>query len=162
MNLVCVSCHKYQFFNFFLMANDEFGVKMIYPSKTNGEAWTIDTSPMNDGRISIQGDGGTITYNATTQDFKISQEVNARIGVMTSAGFSQTNMTVNHNVLLERGYYHTDKDWKNVEVTMYFKYSGTTDTDLVFYTRTGRHNSAFKCEGFAYKCAFNLLTGKVK
>jgi hypothetical protein len=144
------------------MANDQLGVQMIYPSKVNGESWIIDTTPMSDGRVDIYGDGGTITYRSSTEDYKISQNDNVRIGITTSAGFSQTDVTTNHNTLKERGFYMSEKDWKNVEITIYFKYDGTSDTVLALYTRTARHFSDRKCEGFSYKSTFNLKTGKVR
>lgn len=144
------------------MANDQFGVEMKYPSKLNGESWLIDQDPMNDGRVDIYGDGGKITYHADTNDYTISQNDNVRIAIATSDGFSQSLVTTNHNTLKERGYYMSVKDWKNIEVTGYFKYDGTTDTVIAFYTRTARHFSDRKCEGFSYKCTINLKTGKVR
>lgn len=144
------------------MADDQLGVKMIYPSKINGEFWLLDADANNDGRVSRQGDGGNLTFRSTTNDYSISQNDNVRLGIQTTDGFSQSNLTLNHNVLLERGYMHTIKDWKNIEVTIYFKYSGTSDTVMAIYTRTGRHNSSRKCEGFSYKSTFNMKTGKVR
>lgn len=141
------------------MADDQFGVRQIYPTKAGGESWAIDTDPDGDGRIRLAGNGGEINYNEVNNYYTISQNDNVRIGIETSDGYKQSQVSQDHNTINSRGYMQTPKDWKNIEMTAYFKYSGSTDTVIAFYTRTGVHSSSRSCEGFSYKGTFNLKFG---
>src|SRR5574339_427352 len=142
------------------MVDDLFGVKEIYPSKANGESWYINTEPQNDGRIILMGSGGEITYNGT-DFYTISEIVDVRIGITTSDGYSQSKITMDHQTLGERGYMATQKDWKNIEVTIYFKYrtSSVNDKRLAIYTRGGKHSKSRPCEGFSYKSSLSFNNG---
>ena len=66
--------------------------------------------------------------------------------------------TYDHDVWGERGYMKAPNDWKNVEITGYFKVvsvdpANTGDRKLYLYSRTFRHNTGVGggCSGTAYK-----------
>lgn len=142
------------------MTDDQFGVKQIYPSKLGGELWFIDTNPSKDGRIILMGSRGTITYTGSDY-YNISETDDVRIGIVTSDVYTQSKITMNHNILNEQGYMSTSKDWRNIEVTIYFKYRTKDDNDkrLVIYTRGGKHSKSRKCEGFSYKASLSMNNG---
>ena len=141
------------------MPDDQFGVKQFYATKSGGEEWYIDIDAHDDGRIKIQGNGGEINYNEVGEYFTITQNDNVRLGIETSDGYKQSQVEQDHNTIHDRGYMQTPKDWRNIEMTGYFRYSGTTDTVIAFYCRTGVHNSSRSCEGLSYKGTINLKTG---
>ena len=141
------------------MPDDVFGVRQILPTKSGGEEWFITIEPDDDGRIRIQGNGGEINYNENSEYYTMSQNSNVRIGIETSDGYKQSQIDLDHNTIHDRGYMQTPKDWRNIEMTGYFKYSGSTNTVMAFYCRTGVHSSSRSCEGLSYKGTVNLKTG---
>jgi hypothetical protein len=127
---------------------DAFGVTMLYPTKPQGETWSLAPDPRTDGRFDPKL---TITPNADGS-WKIRSD-QVRMSVKTSSGYTLTSSsTQDRMTLAERGYMQSPNDWKNVEITGFVKVnSGVADSDLTWYARGGRHNDSSPCEGSAYK-----------
>ena len=127
---------------------DSFGVTMLYPTKPQGETWSLAADPRSDPQFDPQL---TITPNADGS-WKI-QSTQVRMDVATSSGYSLTSSsTQDRKVLASRGYMQSPNDWKNVEITGFVKVNtGGADSHLTWYVRGGRHSDSVPCEGSAYK-----------
>ena len=115
---------------------DRFGIMEIYPTKAGGREWFINMeNPTIDGifnpqsNISRQPDGSW------------------RIGGKLTAGkfYDEVRMNVNTPSGAE--------NWKNVEITGYARinsivvpFNGSTNDDLTWYARGGKHNPHIPCE----------------
>ena len=144
---------------------DPFGIRMIYKTQTQGTVSTpfyIDmNNPLQDCRfmsqttISKQGDGSW------------SMGPGARVRAFTSGGgcrrdeiWTKVLDTYDHDTWGDREWMSESNDWKNVEITCYFKaLSFSTDATkvnnrkLYLYSRGHRHNTGVGggCSGTAYK-----------
>jgi hypothetical protein len=131
---------------------DEFGIKKIYSTKSEGEQWYMDmNNPTADKRFNPQN---TISKNSDGSWKMKSSKV--RMGVYTSSGYSSDKIpTLDHSKIASKGYMLAANDWKNVEMTMYAKVnSAGSDDNFAPYTRGGRHTGGGApegCEGSAYK-----------
>lgn len=127
---------------------DGFGVTMLYPTKAQGETWSLAADPRADRRFDPQL---TITPNADGS-WKI-QSTQVRMDVATSSGYSlNSSSTQDRTVLAARGYMQDPNDWKNVEITGFVKVNaGGADSHITWYVRGGRHSDSVPCEGSAYK-----------
>jgi len=137
-------------------STDKFGVKMVYPTKTNGEQWFMDMADADDdNRFDT---GSSITKNSDgSWKIKSSQ---VRMNVHTSAGYDPDDIdTYNQKTLATQGYMQSSKDWKNVEITGYVKFNSASDDNFSWYTRGGKHYDE-DCEGTAYKGRLFYYSGE--
>ena len=109
---------------------DKFGVKEIYRSKPGGEEWYINMGdPNNDSRTDPQT---TIVKNNDSEEnnsWKI-YDNETRYDVYTSSGYKpQLITTLNQTELAKKGYMQSPNDWKNVEMTGYFKINSFTNSE---------------------------------
>lgn len=59
--------------------------------------------------------------------------------------------TYNHSIIKARGYWYKPSDWKNVEMTGYFKLNDYVDDEYSTYSRSVSHNSSHNgCGGTNY------------
>lgn len=59
--------------------------------------------------------------------------------------------TYNHSIIEARGYWYKPSDWKNVEMTGYFKLNDYVDDEYSTYSRSVSHNSSHNgCGGTNY------------
>jgi len=146
--------------------NDKFGIKKMYATKSGGEEWYMNMpSPTNDPRFN--SGGVSLTKNADGYSYKV-ESTQVRFRAFTSSGYNPNLITtLNQQQLATKGYMQSPNDWKNVEITGYFKVnshtSGTANggVHLVLSSRGGTHSSNAPCEGTAYHS--NLYqTGSVK
>ncbi len=112
---------------------DKFGIKEMYPTKPGGEEWYMNINdPNNDPKTnpkttliksddSVAADGGN--------SWKIHNS-EVRYEVFTSSGF-QPNLitTLNQTELSKKGYMQSPNDWKNIEMTGYFKINRFTNSE---------------------------------
>ena len=101
---------------------DKFGIKEIYRSKLGGEEWFIN---MDDPNHDLRTDPQTTLIKNNddhgNNSWKI-QNTEVRYNVFTSSGFNpQLITTLNQTELSKKGYMQSSNDWKNVEMTGYFK-----------------------------------------
>jgi hypothetical protein len=106
---------------------DEFGIKEIYPTKAGGEEWFMSMGdPAHDSRIGGEGPKTTFVQQNDDGSWKV-QSTEVRYGVLTSAGYHPDEITsLDQRVLASKGYIQSPSDWKNVEMTGYFKVNSYT------------------------------------
>ena len=108
---------------------DKFGIKELYPTKTGGEKWFMNMDePRKDPRTGGEGPPTTFVQQNDDSSWKVmSNEV--RYGVLTSSGYHPNLIhTLNQQVLAAKGYIMSPNDWKNIEMTGYFKVNSFTDS----------------------------------
>lgn|SRR5262245_49310952 len=143
------------------MVDDQFGVKMLYPTKAGGETWYV-----NSGGTNFQG-GDTLSPHSDGDGTYYTGGSKERMNAMTSGGYDTGRIEWNHKTIAQRGYMQTpaSANWYNIEITAYWYISGSGDDDYVEYCGGGKHNDntrAESCEGFAYKCAVNYNDGQIR
>lgn len=132
---------------------DLFGIKKVYPTKSNGEEWFMNmANPTGDSRSFLY----TEPANSLTKNADGTWKIKApfvRYHAYTSSGYHPELITTyNQKSLATKGYMQSPNDWKNVEMTGYIKVNSyQQDDDTAWYNRGGRHTSAEPCEGTGYK-----------
>lgn len=138
---------------------DEFGLKMLYPTKTGGEQWFMDMANADDdSRFNPQD---TITKNADGSWKNKSGQV--RMNVYTSTGYVPSKITTYaQSQLATKGHMQSPNDWKNVEITGFVKVNSASEDNFAWYGRGGKHtDSNGGCEGTSYKNDL-YYSGKVR
>jgi hypothetical protein len=128
---------------------DKFGIRMLYPSKPNGEQWYIRANhPEKDPQFRPQV---PLSKNSDGS-FKVT-EGKIRMGVWPSTGNHPEKITTyNEKELEKKGYMESPNDWRNVEITGYVKFNrGVNYDNFAWYARGGIHTNGKECEGTAYK-----------
>ena len=109
---------------------DKFGIREIYPSKPGGEEWYIDMddpnhNPRTDPQTTLVKNNNSMDNNS----WKV-KDNETRYDVFTSSGYKpQLITTLNQTELAKKGYMQSPNDWKNVEMTGYFKINSFTNSD---------------------------------
>ena len=111
-------------------------------------------SPTNDPRFN--SGGLSLTKNADGYSYKI-ESTQVRLRAYTSSGYNPNQITtLNQQQLATKGYMQSPNDWKNVEITGYFKVNSYTSSTtngpahITLSSRGGTHDSNKPCEGTAY------------
>jgi hypothetical protein len=128
---------------------DKFGIKMLYPSKPDGEKWFMRADhPEKDPQFRPQV---SLSKNSDGS-FKVT-EGKIRMGVWPSTGNHPEKITTyNEKELEKKGYMESPNDWRNVEITGYVKFNkGVNYDNFAWYARGGIHTNGKECEGTAYK-----------
>jgi F5/8 type C domain-containing protein len=137
------------------------GVQMIYPTAPGGDTWFFNPDKPDDGRF--DQNGANIKKN-TDGSWHLPPGV-TRMNVFTkSAGLlsdqQRSNLaTYDYSELASKGYWYNPSDWKNTEVTGYFKVTSTSAGDgISFVTRSVRHSNSIQdgCGGSAYHNNINF------
>ena len=157
-------------------ANDKFGIRMIYPTKPRGsstdvsEPWFMDMASASPSNPSDCRCSSTVTIVKNADgSFRTTSIEDLRIQVYIS-NISGCNRDVierdvknldsyDHADWKSQGYIYKPHDWKNMEITGYWKImrvkSGLASglVDFWVYTRSVSHNSnvASGCGGAAYR-----------
>jgi hypothetical protein len=99
-------------------ADDKFGIKMIYPTKSGGEEWFINMdNPTADTRFNPKT---TLSKN-DDGSFKVTSN-QVRMNVYTSSLYDKSKITTLDQIELhQKGYMQSPNDWRNVEITGYVK-----------------------------------------
>jgi hypothetical protein len=131
---------------------DKFGIKEIYPTKIGGEQWFMSLQDPNHDK---QTNPPSMTKNSDGS-FKVTS-TQVRYGVSTSSGYDPSKIkTTNQKTMIQQGYMQSPNDWKNVEITGYFKINSFTSSTnngaahIELLARGGVHTSSKSCEGTAY------------
>jgi hypothetical protein len=141
---------------------DIFGIKKLYPTKSNGEEWYMNmNNPLGDSRFNPQN---TITKNPDGSWKMKSTQV--RMAVYTSTGYDSNDIpTLDHSVIASKGYMLAPNDWRNFEMTQYVKVNTSpTDDNFSPNGRGGRHTGSGPpegCEGSSMKGDV-FFSGKVR
>ena len=155
---------------------DKFGIKEIYPTKTGGEEWFMNMDdPGNDPRIGGEGPSTIFVSQNDDGSWKV-QSTEVRYGVLTSSGYHPDLITtLNQQALAAKGYMQSPNDWKNVEMTGYFKVNAFTNTTqngaphIELLARGGRNTNddgtidglSRQCEATTYH-SNTYLDGRIK
>jgi len=131
--------------------------------------------PVNDPRIG--GEGPTTTFVQQNDDgsWKV-QSTEVRYGVLTSSGYHPDLIsTLDQQALASKGYMQSPNDWKNVEMTGYFKVNSYTKPNqngpphIELLARGGRNtNDIGTIDGLSRQCeattyhSNTYLDGRVK
>ena len=126
---------------------------IIYPTKLQADEWFMDPITLTkDERFDpnaklIQNSDGSWSVDSKGQ---------TRLNVWTrgSGNFRQNEGidTYNHSVIEARGYWYKPSDWKNVEMTGYFKLNEYVEDEYSTYSRSIWHNRTHNgCGGSDYK-----------
>ena len=143
-------------------AVDKFGIKKLYPTKSNGEEWYINmNNPTSDSRFNPQN---TITKNPDgSWKMKATQ---VRMTVYTSTLYDGDDIdTLDHSEIATNGYMLRPNDWRNFEMTQYVKVNTSpSDDNFSPNGRGGRHTGdgpPVGCEGSSMKGDV-FFSGKVR
>jgi spherulation-specific family 4 protein len=123
---------------------DQFGVKKIYPTATNGYEFYMPATPGTDttnwdavpsASITTNADGSfKMTTAASTPVILYAFQRNGYNGTV-----SQTNAQ-NHAQLASQGWMQDSSDFRNIEMTAYYKLNTTPATsNFEFTARGGKH-----------------------
>jgi hypothetical protein len=150
---------------------DKFGIREIYQTKNGGAAqeWYFNTdNPGNDPRR-----GGENPYTKFVQKnldgWKV-RNTEVRYGILTASGYHPKLITTfNQRQLAKKGYMQSLNDWKNVEMTGYFKVNHFTSSThngaahIELLARGGRNTNELpkQCEATTYH-SNTYETGRVK
>jgi len=139
----------------FSIATDIFGIKKLYPTKSNGEQWYINmNNPTGDSRFNPQN---TITKNPDgSWKMKATQ---VRMSVYTSTGYDGDDIpTLDHSSIATKGYMLRSNDWRNFEMTQYVKVNTSpSDDNFSPNGRGGRHTG----DGYPEGCEGSSMKGDV-
>ena len=139
----------------FEINNDKFGVSELYPTANNGETWFFNSSHPMDGQF--DPNKANISRNSDGI-WHVEPGITRMLAFTKSSGYLsdaiRSNLTTyNYSQLSQIGYWYKPSDWKNVEITGYFKpltTEGYNDTSLV--SRSVRHSTNVNdgCGGSSY------------
>ena len=145
-------------------SNDKFGIMEIYPTANNGETWFFNsTNPLdsqfdpNKANITKNSDGSWHVQPGITRMLAFTKSS----GDLSDA--IRSNLyTYNYSQLSKIGYWYKPTDWKNVEITGYFKplaSEGYNDISLV--SRSVRHSTNVDegCGGSSYHNNIGINNG---
>lgn len=101
----------------------EDGVKEIYPTKLGGETWFLNPDHLQDGQF--DPNGASLTKNSDGS-WHVQSEMIRMLTFTKSSGLlseqvRDTLQTYDFSKLAQIGYWYKPTDWKNTEVTGYFK-----------------------------------------
>jgi len=170
-------------YNFYLISPNtrfaglnKFGIKKIYPTKSGGEEWFMNLAdPGHDLRVGGEGPPTTFVQQNDDGSWKV-EGTEVRYGVLTSSGYHPDLITtLNQGDLAAKGYMQSPNDWKNVEMTGYFKVNSFTDSNqnggphIELVARSGRNTNDIgtvnglsrQCEATTYH-SNTYIDGRVK
>jgi F5/8 type C domain-containing protein len=131
------------------------GIQMIYPTAPGGETWFFNPNNPEDGQFDENGanieknaDGSWHVPPGTTR-----MDVFTKSAGLLSDQQRSNFATYDYSELARVGYWLQPSDWKNIEVTGYFKVTSTSSGDgLSFVSRSVRHSNSVQdgCGGSSY------------
>lgn len=134
------------------MPNDSKGVKMIYPnSKTNPQSIYYNGSLTD--KIQMRQDLDDDKHGSNGVLSFLTGNGNGHLDFLTSSGYNSAKVRPpDHSRYQTQGYMQDDKDWKNVECTVYIKLNETSTSNFFHWqTRMGLdRRQAGDCEACGY------------
>ena len=131
------------------------GIKEIYPTAPGSDAWFFNPENPEDGQF--DPNGADISKNVDGS-WHLDPGTTRMLVFPKSAGLMSDDArgnlpTYDFSELAQIGHWYKPTDWKNTEMTGYFKVSSTKSGDgISFVTRSVRHNEASHngCGGSSY------------
>ena len=130
-------------------------IKQIYHTAPGGETWFFNPDNPDDGQF--DPNGADISKNADGS-WHLDPGTTRMLVFTKSAGLLSDSArgslpTYDYSQLAQIGHWYKPTDWKNTEMTGYFKVTSTQSGDgISFVTRSVRHNEAVAdgCGGSSY------------
>ena len=133
---------------------------MIFPTKSGGDEWRLDSNGSN-----LRGESCQKGSDTDGDYFTISSS-QVRGSAVTKHGYSQGDINQNSSEIDLNvggtGHMMEAGGWRDVEMTGYYYVTSSADDDYVHYCRGGTHTDGRACEGQAYKAAVNYGNGQVR
>ncbi|MFZ0265731.1 MAG: hypothetical protein WAL42_11660 [Nitrososphaeraceae archaeon] len=125
----------------------------IYQTKVNGDEWFMDPDSLNNDK---RFDANANLTRNVDGSWSVDSKEHSQLNIWTngSGNFRQKGAmdTYNHSVIAARGYWYKPSDWKNVEMTGYFKLNEYVEDEYSTYSRSIWHNRTHNgCGGSDYK-----------
>jgi hypothetical protein len=143
-------------------AFDTFGVRKIFPTKTGGAEWFLAATPSSDSRFNANN--ASMTKNSDGS-WKIQNNSNINLSAYQPNGYNPSltqTSAQNHGQCALNGYMQDNRDWRNIEMTGYFRVtteSSSGSGELCWFARGGTHRDPQPwCEGSSMK-AFLAMNG---
>ena len=144
--------------------NDKLGVLEIYPTANKGETWFFNSSYPNDGQF--DSNDANITKNSDGS-WHVAPGKTRMLAFTKSSGEPsdaiRSNLSsYNYSQLSQTGYWYKPTDWKNVEITGYFKALAIKEkNDISLVSRSVRHDTKVYggCGGSSYHNNISIDNG---
>ena len=126
------------------------GIKEIYPTAPGSDTWFFNPENPEDGQF--DPNGADISKN-TDGSWHLNPGTTRMLVFPKSAGLLSDDArgklsTYDFSELAQIGHWYKPTDWKNTEMTGYFKVSSTKSGDgISFVTRSVRHNESIQNGG---------------
>jgi hypothetical protein len=125
---------------------------MIYQTIIGGDEWFMSSNLQNDVRFDANANLSRNQDGSWSVDSK--EHTRFNVWSKSSGEFrSKGGMdTYNHSIIESRGYWYKPSDWKNVEMTGYFKLNEYVEDEFSMFSRSIWHNRTYNgCGGSDYK-----------
>ncbi|MGE0545504.1 MAG: hypothetical protein AB7O24_28455 [Kofleriaceae bacterium] len=99
---------------------DAFGLTMVYPTKAGKSVWVMAADPLDDSRAPTEYSNSPNFAANDDGSFKVTKS-QVRWNVYQANGFHEDTLVLDQGELAKRGYMQDTMDWKNVEVTAYYR-----------------------------------------
>ena len=131
----------------------ETKVGMIYQTKIGGDEWFMDPNKLKEDR---RFDANANLTKNPDSSWSADSKEQTRLNVWTkgSGDFRRKGGmdTYNHSIIEARGFWYKPSDWKNTEMTGYFKLNEYVEDEYNAYSRSIWHNKTHNgCGGSDYK-----------
>jgi hypothetical protein len=125
---------------------------MLYLTKKGGDEWFMGPNLKNDTRF----DANANLSKNQDSSWSVNSTGQATLNIWSGGSGDFRNKsgmdTYNHSVVEARGYWYKPSDWRNVEMTGYFKLNNYTEDEYTTYSRSIWHNTTHNgCGGSDYK-----------
>ena len=125
---------------------------MIYQTKIGGDEWFMDSNLQNDVRFDANANLSRNQDGSWSVDSKEQTRLNVWSKGSEEFRSKEGMDTYNHSIVESRGYWHKPSDWKNVEMTGYFKLNEYVEDEFSMFSRSVWHNrNQSGCGGSDYK-----------
>jgi hypothetical protein len=126
---------------------------IIYPTKLQADEWFMDPITLTKDK---RFDPNAKLIQNSDGSWSVDSKGQTRLNVWTrgSGNYRQNGGidTYNHSVIEARGYWYKPSDWKNVEMTGYFKLKEFVEDEFSMFSRSILHNrNQSGCGGSDYK-----------
>ena len=147
--------------------NDKLGVLEIYPTAPGGQTWFFNSTAPADGQFDENNAG--ITKNADGS-WHVEPGTTRMLAFTKNSGIlsaeTRGNLsTYDYSELAKTGYWYAPQDWKNVEITGYFKVTNIKGSgeEISVVSRGVRHDDIYDgCGGASYHNNIDIVKGQFR
>lgn len=141
---------------------DPHGIKKLFPSVGKVADWYMGNNLQTDPRVELEGSVkplGTGVYEAhvTTKDTPASFRIHVLSAGSRSYPAQLAAGGADWATMARRGYFMSPKEWKNVEMTIYWNCRTNAPDDMSIYARGGGHG-----HGWPISCLGNCYISNIR